>query len=444
MKNHRIVLTVLSVCLLGALRTPTVSADEKLLKKVEKLDARLASACAELAKRYDELKDPEAAHFFASCALGYGPKDDKMLGIKNVWEIAVFIGKVRGGKSLADGEPITSALQGLSQEYRAIRDVLWTDGVRGNLGEASRKILRDSGVKMELTQYAQEYIRATQRFNALRQAMGLRAIFWDFENSTRLILVAWYMGQTGDYDDGSEFSRSGANKNHVLYTPAVDDAKKTCAIGNSKDLSTIPDHLRPFALVRQPLLNPNARTLWLAHWAKGYVLPKMMLYNIPQLPYREDVPTPTARFKDETLTKPFAGWVDTEDTFNLGGKTVPYVRYPYPEEADAPFTCYAGESGWERTEYKFLDKAGIPVMLRFFVIVAPTEVQGVVSDSNGNQIASRVYVNGDKRVEMDNWATILLIPEQELNRNKKYTISIKCNIEGSAFEKSWSFTTRKE
>jgi hypothetical protein len=445
MKNHRTVLAVLGVCLLGALRTPTVSADEKLLKKVEKLDARLASACADLAKKFDELKDPEAAHFFASCALGYGPKDDKLLGIKNVWEISVFIGQVRGGKPLADAEPIKSALLGLSQEYRAIRDALWTDGVRGNLGEASTKVLRDSGVKMELTQNAHEYIRATQRFNALRQAMGLRAVFWDYENSTRLILVAWYMAQTGDYNDNLGFSRSGVNKNHVLYTPAVEDAKKQTAVMNGVDITKYPEHLRPMPLHRESLLNPNARTLWLARWIKGYALGTTVLHTIPQLPYRPDIPTPAARFKDETVVKPFSSWVDTEDTILIGEKKTPYVRYPYDGEPDAPFVCYGGEDGWAEAEYQFLDRAGVPIMLRFFVNSIPTKIEASLTDATNKRIAYRLYTNKDKRVpDMDDWATVLLLPNEKLAPRTRYTVAVSCTIKKTEFSKEWSFTTRSE
>src|SRR5579863_2018991 len=282
-----LILTLLAAALAG--QPSHAQADDKLAKKVEKLDGQLVKKCSEFAIKYDEEKNPEAAHFFASCAIGYGGKDDKVIGIKNAWEVAVFIGKVRGGQVLKDVEPIISALSGLNQEYRTIRDSLWTPGTRGTLSEGSIKVLREAGVKMELTQNAHEYIRATQRFNALRQAMGLRGIYWDFENSTRLIMVAWYMGQTGDYTD-DQFSKDGANKNHPIYTPAVEDAKKETSRPHNVELSQYPDHLKAFPQVRQDILNPNARMLWFAHWGKGVTLPHMVLFAIPQLPYRDDIP----------------------------------------------------------------------------------------------------------------------------------------------------------
>ena len=419
--------------------------DEKLAKKVEKLDAQLVKALSILATKYDDLKDPEAAHFFASCALGYGPKDDKLIGIKNAWEIAVFIGKIRGGQVLKDIEPVVTALSGLNQEYKGIRDSLWTPGTHGTLSNAAVKILRDAGVKMELTQSAHDYIRVTQRFNTLRQAMGLRAIFWDFEKSTPLILAAWYMGQTGDYEDDPSPFPGPTNKSHVLYTTAVEDGRKHTSRIPNNELTHYPDQLRPFALIRQDLLNPNARTFSFAHWAKAWAINHMVLYTIPELPYRDDIPTPTARFKDETLVKPWSGWVDTEETILVNGKKVPYVRYPYDGEPDAPWRFYSGEDGWAKDEYKHLRDTGVPIMLRFFAKVTPSDVKTRLTDENHKVLDCRLYLNDDKRLlSCDNWATVLLVPESQLAQGKKFTVSIDCRIDGTPFEKAWSFTTRKE
>jgi len=438
-------LILLAMVTVLAGQTSHAQSDDKLTKKIEKLDAQLIKVCGDLAKKYDEEKSPEAAHFFASCALGFGAKDDKLTGIKNTWEVSVFIGKVRGGQVLKDTEPIISALSGLNQEYRAIRDSLWIPGTRGTLSNAAVKALRDAGVRMELTQEAHEYIRATQRFNALRQAMGLRAIFWDFDNSMRLILVAWYMGQTGDYNDNLVGSRESVNKNHVLYTPAVEDAKRQTGLINGVDITQYPEHIRPMPLHRASLLNPNARTLWLARWVKGYALGTTVLHAIPQLPYRDDIPTPSGRFKDETVVKPWSDWVDTEDTVQIKGMKVPFVRYPYDGEPDAPLLCYGGEDGWARSEYKFLDKAGVPIMLRIFEKATPTMIETTLLEPDGKTIPCRLYLNGDIRVPaMADWATLLLIPERQLVAGQKHTITMKCTINDVPFESSWTFTTRKQ
>lgn len=436
----------LTALLLTAFCTGLVRADdEKTLKHVAKLDAELVRALSKLAQTYDELKDPEAAHFFASTALAFGAKDDKLVGIKNTWEVAVFIGKIRGGQILKDAEPITTALGGLHREYELIRDELWTPGTRGTLSEGLVKTLRDAGVKMELTQNAHEYIRVVQRFNALRQAMGLRAIFWDAEKSIPFILAAWYMGQTGDYEDDPSKSNTPANTHHVLYTQTVEEARKGTARLPNLDLSHYPDHLRGFSFIRQHLLNPNARTFSFAHWTKAWSISHMVLYMIPQLPYRNDIPTPSARFKDETVVKPWADWVDTEETLLVAGRKIPYVIYPYQGETDALCGSYMGEDGWIKDEYKHLRDTGVPIMLRFFVETVPSDVRATLSDSKEKVLSCRQYLTGDKRLyKLESWATVLLIPETRLAPSEHFTVHIECRVNDTPFEKSWGFTTRKE
>lgn len=415
--------------------------DEKVQKKVEKADAQFVKACIDLAKKYDADKVPEAAHFFASCALGCGSKDETLKSIKDSWEISVFIGKQQGGKVLTDAEPIATALRPLAQEYRGFRDALWTPGVRGNLSDSSKRILREAGVKMELAQNASEYIKTVQRFNALRQSMGLRSVFWDFDSSAKLIAVAWYMAQTGDYDDEPG---KDTNKEHVCYTPDVEEARKKTSRMPNLELSAYPNHLRNFALIREDLINPNARRIILAHWAKGVAMQHIVLYSIPQLPYREDIPTPTAKFKDETLVQKWNGWVDVEATIPVGGKKVPFVRYPYDGESDAPRKCFGGESGWQETEYKFLEKAGAPIICRFFIKVVPTDVDVQLTLPDGKKVPYRLYLNGDTRVRLHNWATVLVIPEAPMVQGTKYNVTVKCALEGTTFEKTWSFTAGSE
>jgi hypothetical protein len=41
--------------------------------------------------------------------------------------------------------------------------------------------------------------------------------------------------------------------------------------------------------------------------------------------YREDIPTPTQRFKGETIVQ---GWVDVEETVEISGKKIPIVAMP--------------------------------------------------------------------------------------------------------------------
>ena len=411
--------------------------DEKLSKQVAKLDELFVKALSDLAQKYDLLKDPEAAHFLASCALGFGSKDPKIAPIKAGWELDLFIGKVRGGQVLKDTNPIDTALRGTAAEYKKLVDSLVETAKRRGLVESTKAILHDCAIRYELARRAHEYIQAIQRFNALRRAMGLRAVLWDFESSNRLILAAWYTGETGDWE------YEAPQKDSAYYSAVLEMAKeKTTRV--FRTIKIVPDFLRSFALGREELLNPNTRRLWLAHWSGGRSIEGVVVYAIPQLPYRDDIPTPSRRFKDETIVK---DWVDTEDTVEIEGRKVPYVRYPYPDEPDAPWAFADGKEGieghWAKSEHGFLEKAGTPIMLRFFTEGSLAKLETTLTDKDGKQWPCRAYQNGDKRVGMDpNWPTALLLPEKQLKVSTAYTVTVKCMLKGTAFEKSWTFTTR--
>jgi hypothetical protein len=305
--------------------TSTAQPDEKLAKKIEKLDARLVKAFVELSKQYDELKDPEAAHFLAECAVGFGSKDEKVVAIKNSWEASVYLGKLRGGVILPDPKPIFAMLGGLDSEYMKIIDPLVAQAKKDGISEETKKVLHECAIKHELARGAHEYIQATQRFNALRRSMGLRAILWDFEASTKYISAAWYMAQSGDThcDPRSEKTRASS----VYYTPTVDIAVRQTSRLVGSGLKDLPDTIRSYAHIRHELLNPNARRLHLAAWSGGKTLNPFSVYSIPQLPYRPDIPTPAQRFANETIVKGFSDWLDTEDTVIISGQKVAFSRY---------------------------------------------------------------------------------------------------------------------
>jgi hypothetical protein len=418
--------------------------DEKLAKKIEKLDLRLVKAFVELSKQYDELKDPEAAHFLAECAVGFGSKDEKVVAIRNSWEASVYLGKLRGGIVMPDAKPIFAMLGGLDGEYMKIIDPLVAQAKKDGISEETKKVLHECAIKHELARGAHEYIQATQRFNALRRSMGLRAILWEFEASTKYISAAWYMAQTGDVHFDPQYEQSRISS--LYHTPAVELAKKTTSRLVGDGLKDEPEQLRSSAHIRADLLNPNARRLHLASWIGGRIINPMTLYAIPQLPYRSDIPTPTQRFSDETVVKGWSDWVDTEDTFLANGRKIPYARYPYEGEPDAPSSySRVGETGWARGEGKFLEKAGLPIMVRFYTDGSTSEIEAELKDKAGTLWPLRIYNEGDKRlVDHDRWPMVLLLPEKPLQPRSDYTVKVKCTLSGSAFEKSWSFKTRGE
>lgn len=424
-------------------RSATAQPDEKLTKKIEKLDERLVMAFEQLAKRYDDLKDPEAAHFLAECALAYGSKDEKVKSIRTSWEALLFIGKFRGGVVTPDPAPIVTTLSSLDSEYFKVVDVLAAQAKKEGLSEETRKVLHDCAVKHELSRGAHEYIQATQRINSLRKAMGLRGVLWEFETSSQYISAAWYMAQTEDVHFEPKYEE--VRTKSIYHTPAVEASKKLASRLVGDGLRNIPERLRSEAHVRADLLNPNARRLHLASWVGGRVINPMTIYAIPQLPYRPDIPTPEKRFSDETVVQAWDGWVDTEDTFPAGGKRVPYSRYPYEGEMDAPIAYKGGETGWGPQEGPFISRAGLPIMIRFFTTGSTSDVVAEVKGKDGEVCVCRVYTERDKRlVNPDPWPMILLLPEKALRPRTKYAVHVKCTVAGTVFEKEWNFTTRPE
>jgi len=291
-----------------------------------------------------------------------------------------------------------------------------------------------------LARGADEYIRTTQRLNELRRSMGLRLVLWDFENSRKCVLAAWYASETGDCahnqpDDQGKIFHTEEAKAFLPDTNVI-----------PAELRDAPNSIRSSALVRQNLMNANARRLWLGHWTGSQFSADfpVTVYRIPLLPYREDVLTPTQRYERETVVK---DWIDTEETVDINGKKIPFVRYPYPDEPDAPWAFHDGqgtESGWKDAPAQGQDKYGVPIMLRFFGRAAITDVEMTITDSGGRKIDCEIYRDGDKRVALDKWPTILVLPLEKLSKGMKYTVVLKCKVEGGPMEKTWGFTTREK
>ena len=437
--------TPLFLMLAALLSGPAIAqSDEKLLKKIEKLDGHLVKAFEQLAKDYDDRKDPEASHFLAECAVSYGSKDERVKAIRTSWEVLVYIGKFRGGVVTPDPTTIVTTLGSSDVEYMKIVDLLVAQARKDGISEEMKRILHECAVKHELARGAHQYIQATQRINALRRAMGLRGVLWDFEASSKYISAAWYMAQTGD--TGFEVQFEASKSTSIYFSPSVAMANKLTSRLVGEGLRDQPEHLRSFAHVRADLLNPNARRLHLASWVGGKVFNPITLYAVPQLPYRTDIPTPEKRFSDETVVKAWENWVDTEDTFQIGGKRVPYSRYPYDGEPDSPLGySRVGETGWARGESKYLEKAGIPIMIRFYTSGATSDIEADLTDKDGTPLPCRIYKEGDKRLEYpDPWPMVLLLPEKQLRPRTRHTVRVKCAVNGSPFEKEWSFSTRAE
>jgi hypothetical protein len=297
----------------------------------------------------------------------------------------------------------------------------------------------DTGIKYELARSAHEYIQAVQRFNLLRKGIGLRAVLWDSDMSIKFIQAAWYTGETAHYEYKSP------KRDSPFYTSSVDESEQS---SRGPDLlKDYPGILRTYALVRQDLLNPNARLIRLGHWNGGQEIQDWGVYSIPQLPYRADIPTPAQKFKNETVVE---GWVEIEEHIAIAGKKVPYVRYPYAQEPNVPRVFSNGHGGmetggWAKSEYDFLEKAGIPIILRFFGDGELTEIEAELKDSSDRKRFCRVYQTGDKRIDFHRpYPTILLVPENHLDPSTRYTVAIKCKLNNVPVQQTWSFTTTSD
>lgn len=418
--------------------------------KIARLDEQLVPALTELAFHFDKQGDPEAVAFFAECALGLGSPHAHLAEIKKKWEDEVYYGRAPGGKVLAETKPIEERLTKLSPEYRAIVASLMKMAKLRALTERERAAMHQAVIRTELSRGAHEYVQATQRFNELRRHMRLRAILWDFTGSRDFILAAWYMAETGDYLD--KHSQTG----HIAYTPQVESVKARAAkSGNPRyELPRHSDHIRSFALIRQSLLEPDARLLQLGCWSDSAShFKRMVAYDIPPLRYRSDITTPTTRAANATVAEARDRWRDVEQTLAIGSQRVIYSYYPYSDEPDAPWAFGDGEGSehrWHDPAIKSLLFCGTPIMLRFFTRGKEGEarlenVRAEVRKEKGPSVRCRLYLTGDKRVEMNSsHPTILILPEKQLERDTPYRVSIKCTLSGVAFEKAWSFRTRRD
>jgi len=406
------------------------------------LDEQLVAALIDLARAYDEKKDPEAAHFFAACAIGLGSLDEYPKGLKKTWENEVYYGRSRGGKALVDTAPIEKKLASFAKEYKSVVDSLVKSG-KGISDDARAKLDR-AVVRYELARGAHDYIQATQRFNELRRQMKLRAILWDFDMSSRFILAAWYMGETGDY-----LRDAKSDETSVWYSADVAFGKEEAnkSPWGEYGLRDHADSLRPFAILREDLLNPDARQLALGRWQGGKAIKTMILYRIPRTEYRKDIATPTRRAAGQTVAEDRDLWKDVEETVKVGDKHVIVACYPYADEPDAPRVLGDGkrtELGWADPNVKDLNKCGTPIMLRLFIKGAPTDVQAELRKIKGSSVGSRLYLNRDERVDLDDEATVVLLPEKPLEKGASYTVSMKFKLEGVPIEKNWIFTTREK
>lgn len=429
------------------------------IERVKKLDEKLVPALKELAELYDDKKDPEATAFFCECAIGLGAADEKLAALKKKWENELYYGRVRGGATLVDTRPIETRLVKVGEEYRAIVERFlkeWAGKKRADVPDDLLKAIHSAALKSELARGAHEYVQAVQNFNALRAKMKLRALLWDFGQSSRFILGGWYMGETANWgDDGVEKEWLARCKESPAHGDAAEFTKREsnrlpAGQGTAEYLYSLAEcahQLRSNALTREDLLNPDARRLLLGYWREGKheITRTIKLYRIPREIYRPDIETPSKRYGRDTVVEPRDDWRDVEENLKINARRVVYAHYPYVEEPNAPHAFGDGERMelyWDKEPQYNPGKWGLPIMLRFYTEAKVTDLEYEVREGSKPPRSCRKYLNGDERVDLGPLATILLIPDKRLDFDTAYSVSIKCKVDGAPFSKKWSFTTR--
>ena len=156
--------SILVACVISlGVAVPTVRAqtgDEKLKKRVERIDKVFFRGLAELAKKYEKEKVPEAAHFFAECYVGLAGKeaDTSITAIRTSTELGVYLGKARGGESLKDEKPIRKQLVRSKNDYKKLVGDLVEKGKKEELSKEAKEVLYGCVIKYELARGAGECI----------------------------------------------------------------------------------------------------------------------------------------------------------------------------------------------------------------------------------------------------------------------------------------------
>lgn len=142
------------------------------------------------------------------------------------------------------------------------------------------------------------------------------------------------------------------------------------------------------------------------------------------------------------------GTASVVDIFTGRGSAVKLsVPYPGPEQRGIPRTFGLFRKNFSVTEYPDPlaedsdGKAGYPVTLSFYGEERITNASGELRNGNANV---PVWFSSPEKPAIDpdtQQNTIVLIPRDPLQPNTRYTATIKAEVDGKPFTKTWSFVT---
>jgi uncharacterized protein YkwD len=118
------------------------------------------------------------------------------------------------------------------------------------------------------------------------------------------------------------------------------------------------------------------------------------------------------------------------------------VRYPADGQKDVPLAYHPGERPDPIPESKD-KKPGFPVSVAFPRGATVTDAAAHLTDADGNEVAAWVSTP-EKTVDRDlQRNSVCLVARQPLRPGTRYTATVTARVDGAAWKRSWSFTTRK-
>jgi hypothetical protein len=188
------------------------------------------------------------------------------------------------------------------------------------------------------------------------------------------------------------------------YTKEGESAAKNAVIHYIKPSEAIAGWIATF-YHRVPLLQPNLKEVGIGFYAKdNYIV---------------------------TLIECISG--------TKGTNSVPVVYYPNEDQAGIPLMMGpeiphpVGEQG----------NYGFPVTIYFTNWQKITVVQFKLTDESGKEIPCYLSTPEKPATSFTQWSSICAIPKKALLPEATYTVSIKCKIDGKAFDKTYHFKTAK-
>lgn len=266
-------------------------------------------------------------------------------------------------------------------------------------------------VQAMMLKHLHRHAAAIKNFNRARENAKLPPCAWSFEFSYGCTLHARYLGKNGYNNFRTVEEYHSEDPNNPYYSKEGDAAARRSDI-SSFDIERSVQLWLDTLYHRIPMLHPGLKTIGTGMW-------------------------------DETIDTTTPSCLDLQSGLGpLSSKEPVYVVYPAADQTSVEIRfAQAGEKPKPVPEQDER-KLGYPVTLTFYTYHKITRVEAKLT-ALGQEVACHVSTP-EKPTNPDApfSNTICLLPRQPLAPQTKYTVSISCELDGRAFSKEWSFTTR--